>query len=262
MLIPAIMRSHDRVPESLRQVTGLGRLVSVYRKGWFDKALHLILYGGYWVMCLFILGSGATSKSNWTGINLLIMGCLIAAGVYWTWRISLWWKKTIGVYEEGIAVAQRRDLKSYRWDDLAWIKMLNLVTTVNFISSRYRRCEISPFEGESFTVTNGVAAGPEFYDVVERRTFPYFWRAAAEAYNSGEWVNFGPIRVSKTMGLEICGKKFDWNNLGPVAIRNGTIYVAPVKGKWFGTKSVSAHRVHNLSVCMKLIQDLIQKRWV
>ena len=27
------------------------------------------------------------------------------------------------------------ELKAYRWDELAWIKMLNLVTTVNFISS-------------------------------------------------------------------------------------------------------------------------------
>ena len=256
------MDKQDRVPKGLRQVTELGRLLSVYRKGWFDKALHLILYGGYWVVCLFILGSGATSKSNWTGTNAFIMGCMIAAGAYWTWRVSMWWKKTIGVYEEGLAVVQRGELKSYRWDELAWIKMLNLVTTVNFLSSRYRRCEISPVAGESFTVTNGVAAGPEFFDAVERRTFPYFWHAAAEAYNSGEWVDFGPIRISKSSGLEIRGKLFDWNNLSPITIRNGTIYIAPLKGKLFGTKSVSAHKVHNLSVCVKLIQDLLQKRWV
>src|SRR5436190_1202641 len=42
------MRRHsDTLPDELRPVTGLGNLVSVHRKHWFDKALHLLLYGGY-----------------------------------------------------------------------------------------------------------------------------------------------------------------------------------------------------------------------
>jgi len=251
------VKNDGEIPEQLRlAVAAMGNLVSVHRKHWGDKAVHIALYLGYWVLFLFLL-SGGLSKSNWNGTNFFIMGCLAAAGVYWTWRISMWWNKTIALYDKGMVVLKSSRLESYRWDEIAWIRILNLVTTVNFVSSRYRRCEISPFSGEPFTVTNGVAAGPEFFDAVVQYTFPHFWRTAAEAYNSGGWVDFGPIRVNKSLGLEIAGKRFDWDNLGPITIRNGTIYIAPQKGKFLGTQSVSADRVHNLSVCLKFIQELI-----
>jgi hypothetical protein len=210
----------------------------------------------YWAFCLVVLPRTRIG-ARWSVGEFSIIAGFVAAGGYWTWRISMWWRKTIAVYTEGIVIVRSGKTRVYKWEELAWIKMLNLVTTVNFVPSRYRRCQISPLSGNPFTVSSGVAAGKEFYDEVVRYTFPHFWRMAAEAYNTGGWVDFGPIRASKSLGLEISGKRFDWKELGPIKIRGGVIYVSPQKGRLLGARSVSAHRVQNLSVCLRFIQELM-----
>jgi len=186
------------------------------------------------------------------------MACFIGAGAYWGWRISTWWRKTIGVYADGLAFVEGGETKVLKWTDLAWIKMFDLITYIHGVrSSRYRRCEIAPGVGEPFSINSGVAADGEFYDQVARGTFTHFWRLAAEAYNAGDWVDFGPIRINKSLGLELGGKRFEWNELAQITTRNGRIQVVPQRGKFTGTRSVAAHRVRNVSVCLRFVEELL-----
>src|SRR5258708_8931082 len=173
------MKNRD-LPIELRSITGLGEVVQVYRKHRVDTFFHLACFAGYWVACAIIFPNVKLGQ-HWTGVDFFIIACLIGAGGYWGWRISTWWRKAVGLYTEGLVFAEGHRIRVYKWEELAWIKTYDLTTYVNFVPSRYRRCEIAPFSGEPFTVNSGIATGSEFYDQVVRHTFTHFWRLAADA---------------------------------------------------------------------------------
>jgi hypothetical protein len=253
-MAPSEAKSVGNLNDPFQSDHGLGNLIKVHRKPAFDQYFILTLFIGYWIASALLLLNFMRGGGHTTTVVGIFVLVFVGGGAWWGWRISTWWNKAIGIYEGGMVYVDRRGSRVIRWDEVSWIRVLNLVTVTNVGYSRYRKCVVAPLEGEPFLVTTGLTKDTTLFDDLQRFTFPYMWERAVAIYEAGAWVDFGPIRINKALGLEMSGDQFEWENIAAVKVVNGSLRLTPNRGKLFGEKEVLASRIKNVSVLLELLR--------
>jgi hypothetical protein len=182
---------------------------------------------------------------------------LFLAGLAAGWWAYSNWGKGVAVYEQGLAVLDRKGLRLWRWGEIVSMTAAVSRPFVGGISTgmthSYRLINRQNQRLIFGDVTDHV---DELARLIQAAIFPGLYERAGRQYNAGEQLVFGPVTIGKG-GIQIGNKAFAWVEVQQVSIRQGLLKVSKKEAEWFGAASAPASRIPNLEVLLNIIQQVV-----
>jgi len=258
-----------QLPEAFSSVFGLGTPVA------FFPASRGARWGNLIAGLLFLFGSFAavvfgafTTYANYqrygpavigqdlgTPLIIAAIAFVIGAGTLWTAYRN--WNRAVALYSSGLAYNDNKGLQTWRWEEVD-----------QFLSAITRHYTNGVYTGTTYVYTlrkadntklvfdNRLNKVQDLGPLIERAVTPTLYKRAADAYNAGQTVTFGPIAISKE-GVTIGKKVYPWAEVAQVSINQGFVQVSKKGGGWFSGASASAATIPNLNVLLSIVDQII-----
>ena len=182
---------------------------------------------------------------------LLLLG--LAAG----WSAYVNWSKGVAVYDRGFAVRDRKGIRPWRWEEVVSLTAAvtrhytnGIYTSTTHVYTLYNR------QNERLAFNDIYVKVEELAKAIEEHIFPLLYGRAADQYNTGQLLVFGPVAVSKA-GIQIGKKTYPWQDVKEVSIHQGILKVSKKDGGWFSGASASAALIPNLRVLLTIINQVV-----
>ena len=258
------------IPDSFSEVFGLGAPVAVYpaKKGsrWGSLIFMLILFAGVGVALLwgaynaytrYLKFGPAIVVSSLTG-PWILAAVLFVIALLLSWNVFSNWKKAAVVYQDGFAYRDRKGLRTWRWNEFL---SLTSAVTKHYTNGIYTgTTHVYTFlkkDGEKFAINDTIDNVEELADRIRKNIFPLIYEECAAAYNQDRACVFGPVKLSKTNGIQIGKKIYPWDEVEQVAIQKGTLSVKKKGGGWFSGATATASSIPNLEVLLMIIDQVV-----
>jgi len=255
-------------PEAFSSLSSLGGLIETFllRKGrrwaWLVAALILLTASAgvkiYGITLAYLgwkrYGAAVVGESLFWPLVVaagLFLSSLIFAGVAYAN-----WIKAIVLYQSGFAYKDRRGLHPWRWRDVAALRIM--VTRHDIFGIHTGTTHAYTLEnrsGNRLALNDGFSRVEELARVIEENTFSLLFEQAAQQYNFGRNLTFGPVMVNKA-GIQVGRKSYDWGDVQQVSIQQGILTVLKKGGGWFSGASAAASNIPNLRVLLNVIDRL------
>jgi hypothetical protein len=167
------------------------------------------------------------------------------------------WKKGVAVYDRGFAVRDRKGIRIWRWEEIVSLTAdvtrhhtAGIYIGTKHVYHLYNRQNQHLVLGDLYTKMEELA------EVIQDAIFPILYDQAAQKYNSGQWLIFGPVAISKA-GIQIGNRNYPWTEVQQVSIQRGILKVSKKGGGWFSGASASASVIPNLNVLLALIYQVV-----
>jgi hypothetical protein len=255
-------------PEALSSQSGLGGWIETFplRKGrrwaWLVAALILLVASAgvkiYGITLAYLgwkrYGAAVVGESLFWPLVIaagLFLSSLIFAGVAYAN-----WTKAIVLYQNGFAYKDRRGLHPWRWRDVATLRMAVTRHDVFGIHTGTTHAyTVENRSGNWLALNDGFTRVEELARVVEENTFPLLFEQAAQQYNFGRNLTFGPVMVNKA-GIQVSRKSYGWDEVQQVSIQQGILKVSKKGGGWFSSARAAAAAIPNLRVLLNVLDRL------
>jgi Tfp pilus assembly protein PilZ len=263
------MMDTPQFPEAFASVIGLGApkryfpIKNLNRAGsltafliFLTGSILVFLYGLYSTYVAYQKHGPAmiADKLVWPVIIafvLLLLG--LAAG----WSAYANWKRGIALYDQGFAVRDRKGILSWRWEDVAALTAAvtrhytnGIFTGTTHLYTLYNR------QNERLVLNDIYVKVEELAKAIEECIFPLLYGRAADQYNTGQMLIFGPVAVSKA-GIQIGKKTYPWMDVKQVSVQRGILKVTKKDGGWFSGASAAAASIPNLRVLLAIIHQTV-----
>lgn len=259
-------------PQSLfKDVFGLGPRIRIYAKKnsarWRGVIIGLIFCGGG--LASFLIGGiyvlyninrfgpavQARSIENYLipavmiGLTMLVIGLLTLLSTYRNWKLAA------GIFRDVFALSDNKGLHHFRWLDVS--------TMTSAVTKHYRNgiytgtthiYTIVDRQGKKAILKDSLPKVEEIAKAIEDGIFPHLYKAAAEKYNAGESIGFGPITLSK-VGIKIGKNSYAWDIVGKITVEKGYIKAAQKDGGWFSGASIPVASIPNFSVLLAVLNQ-------
>jgi hypothetical protein len=259
---------NSQIPETFNSVMGLGapkeyfKVKEINRIGSLVTSIVLIVGAG------IVLLYGVYEAYTWSQqygpamIDDKLIGPLVAAGIMLLFGVLMGgsayanWNRGVMVYERGFAYNDRKGIQMWQW--------INVVSITAAITRHYHN-GIYTGTTHVYTIFNNQNEKLVLNDVfkkvedlarnIEQGIYPTLYERAAQAYNSGQTLTFGPVAISKG-GILIGKKTYPWTEVKQVSVQNGYVKVSKKDGGWFSGASASAAFIPNLKILLSIINQV------
>ena len=182
---------------------------------------------------------------------LFALGVLAGVGAYVSWN------RALAIYEKGLAVRDRKGIESWRWEEIA---SLRAAVTRHYTNGIYTGTThvytLLNSQGKRLVLNDVFIKIEEVAKTIEQNIFPLLYGHAADDYNGGQTLTFGPVAVSKG-GILIGKRTYPWKDVKEVSIHQGILKVSKKDGGWFSGASASASSIPNLRVLLTIINQVV-----
>ncbi len=250
----------------------LGRMIESFpRRGkglarWGNLLLALIgiggaagaaVWGGYAVYQRYYLhGPAILTRSLIApialGILLLIVG-LFAARSAWTG-----WKTSAVLYEQGVKISNRKGMFSACWTDLASIRArITQRTWLGIPIGVSHTYLLTRTDGERWLLGDEIEGVDRLGETIREKTTPLIFTRNLAAFQQGSTLDFGPLRINETDGMEYDHKTYGWDTLGESSVNDGML-VIPVRPKKGEPKTIriQAFDIPGLDVLLSILDGM------
>ena len=257
-----------QIPEAFNSAIGLGNSRGYFPvkglKRWGSLVIFLILLSG--ALLVFLFGvydtymawqqhGPAMIDDKLTG-PLVISFILFAFGLLAGWSTYANWNKGVAAYERGFAYNDRKGIQIWRWEDVVSMKTAitrhytnGIYTGTTHIYTLYNRLNQRLVLADSFVKIEELAKN------IDQSIFPLLYGRAADQYNAGQTIVFGPVAIS-IAGIAIGKKTYPWTDVKEVSIHQGILKVSRKDGGWFSGASAAASSIPNLRVLLGIIDQV------
>jgi len=255
-------------PEAFSSLSSLGGLIEIFplRKGrrwtWLVVALILLTASAgvkiYGITLAYLgwkrYGAAVVGESLFWPLVIaagLFLLSLIFAGVAYSN-----WIKAIALYQNGFTYIDRRGLHPWRWRDITALRMA--VTNHDILGLHTGTTHAYTIEnrsGNRLALNDGFSRAEELARVIEENTFSLLFDQAAQQYNVGKNLTFGPVMVNKA-GIQVGRRSYGWGEVQQVSIQQGILKVSKKGGGWFSGAREAASNIPNLRVLLNVIDRL------
>ena len=261
--------SNLQISEAFLPVIGLGARRGYYpvkgRKRWGSLVFFFILLAGALLVFLYGIYStymaiqqhGPAMIDDKLPVPLSLAFILFAFGLLAGWNAYANWNKGVVAYERGFAYNDRKGLQIWRWEDVVSMKSAitrrytnGIYTGTTHVYTLYDHQNRRLVLSDSFGKVEELAKG------IDGNIFPLLYGQAANQYNTGETIIFGPVAINKT-GIVIGKKTYPWTEVKQVSLHRGVLKVSRKEGGWFRGARAAASVIPNLHVLLAIIQQLI-----
>jgi hypothetical protein len=182
---------------------------------------------------------------------------LFLLGIWTGWLAYANWNKGAVAYEKGFAYRDRKGIQAWRWEDL--VSQTAAVTrhyTNGIYTGTTHVYTLFNREGTRLVLNDSLAKVEELAALVEEGSFPLLYEKAAQLYNTGQTLTFGPVAISKA-GIQIGKKTYPWQEVQQVSIQQGVVKVSRKDGGWFSGASAMASTIPNLRILLSIIDQVV-----
>jgi len=260
-----------QLPEVFTSAFGLGAPTGYFPVGkssrWGGLIATIIFLGGGGLLGLFGLFY-AYSQSQQYGpavfMNHLIpfiifSGIAIVIGLISAWSTYTNWNKAVVLYTNGLAYNDNKGLQTWRWDevDQFFFSITKHYTNGVYTGTTYLYT-IRKQDGSKLAFDNkfGKNEIQQLGSSIEKSVVPFQYKRAADTYNTGQVVNFGPISISKA-GITIGKKTYPWQEVEKITLNGGMLKVAKKGGGWFSGAAATVSTVPNLTALLSIIDQVV-----
>lgn len=173
----------------------------------------------------------------------------------------IFWLKSIRVslHNDGISYRSLFGEKEMRWDAVERLGYEAVKRSINFIPvGTYYLFRLKDAEGKKMRIGNRVEHPAKLGQKLIEQTYQGLYRKTVDHYNTGEELDFGAIKVSRTAGIKIKKlfgyKEIPWDQVSSYAIQQGNFYVWRVGEK--RTSGWGLHHVPNAFVLLGLLNSI------
>ncbi|MDP2976784.1 MAG: hypothetical protein Q8N45_11315 [Anaerolineales bacterium] len=260
----------SELPQVFLLVSGLGEALEIFplRKlhRWAALILAVISLAG----SIGVLVYGMyLADISWQRYGAAVVGetlfwpLVFAAGLFLLSIVFAWityanWGKAIALYQNGFAYNHPGGLQSWRWKDVAALRMA--VTRHDLFGINTGATHVYSVEnrnGSRLALNDAFSRVEELARVIEEKTFPALFEQATQQYNAGQTLTFGPVLVNKT-GIQISKKNYAWGEIQPVTVRRGYLHIARKEGGLFSGAKTALASIPNLRVLLSLISQVVR----
>ena len=111
-------------------------------------------------------------------------------------------------------------------------------------------------QDQRVVLSDSLARVEELAKLIDQGIFPNLYEIAADKYNTGQTLSFGPVAISKA-GIAVGKKTIAWSEVKEVSIHLGFLRVSRKEGGWFSGARASAGTIPNLRVLLAIIQQVV-----
>ncbi len=218
--------------------------------------LALLTYGVYSAIEAYNLhGLSVLGDKLGTPALAALFILLLAAGAGWLAYSN--WNRGVGLYERGIAVRSRKGLQIWHWTDIQSIKVsVTRHYTNGIYSGTTHEYTLLDKQNQKLVLSDVFKKVEELAEAIEQGVYPLLYPVAAEEYNNGRMLNFGPVNIDKA-GLQIGKKCFPWNTIKEVSVKQGYLRVAPQGGGLFSGASIGVAFIPNMHILLSIINQVV-----
>ena len=258
-----------QIPEAFNSVIALGPSRGFFpirkRNRWGSLIFCLILFSASLVVLLFgvydtymaYLQHGPALIDEKLPIPLVIAIVLFAFGLLVGWSAYAGWNKAVVLYEYGLAYLDRKGLQVWRWEDVGSMKSaITRHYTNGIYTGTTHIYTIANRQNQRLDLSDSFTKVEELAKVIDESIYSFLYEQAAEQYNSGQAIVYGPVAISKT-GITIGRKTYPWMDVKEVSIQRGILKVSRKEGGWFSGASASAAAIPNLRVLLSIIHQVV-----
>lgn len=262
--------AHVVIPAPLQPVTGLGDPVRVYRQGDLSKAGSVVccvagagvaLGIAYWGLVAYPGAYPAVARTN-VPIIVGAGAALLLGMLFWAWRIHARWSEAAVVYRDGLAHYDGNAVRTFPWHEIEAITMrvVEYRTYGVIKTGTDRRYTIVSQGGDKVKLGNTLSKVEELYNQIRAGVFPHQLARVRAAFDGGQPVAFGPITISRAVGLQVGKKSHAWDEIARILLNEGQVQVKLKKGGPFAGLSVPVERVPNLDVFLALVAEVAKEQ--
>ena len=190
-------------------------------------------------------------------VPVIIAIVLFLLGILAGWSAFDNWNKGVLLYGQGFALRSRKGVKTWRWDEI--VSMTAAVTrhyTNGIYTGTTHAYTLFNRQSEKLVLNDIFKKVEELAEAIGQNLFPLLYERAAQEYNEGKLLTFGPVTTSKA-GIQIGKKVYPWTEVKDVSIHQGTLKVSKKDGGWFSGATASAAAIPNLRVLLAIIDQVV-----
>jgi hypothetical protein len=219
-----------------------------------DKvALGLVIaFALFNIWVLYITLSGGIVKGR-----LLLLGLVLISvfGLWVAWLLSV----RVSLHENGISYHSLFGSKEMLWDEVYRFYYSALKRSINFIPvGTYYSFKLRSSNGQWLSFGNRLEKPEQLGSRLIQLTYPTLFQKCASHFDSGVDVEFGPVRLSRSGGIQIKKLfrvvKIPLDSVAEYRIEEGSLYVFRVGQN--GTTSVSIRQIPNVFVLVGLLDSI------
>ena len=261
--------NNPQIPAVFISIIGLGAPRGYFPvKGWnrwghlvfffilLAGALLVFLFGIYDTYTAYQQHGPAMIDDKLTG-PLVIAFILFAFGLLAGWGAYANWNKGVAAYERGFAYNDRKGIQIWRWEEV--VSMTSAITrhyTNGIYTGTTHIYTLYDRQNQRRALSDSFGKVEELANYIDQNIFPLLYGRAADQYNTGQTIVFGPVAISKA-GIVIGKKTYPWTDVKEVSIRQGILKVSRKDGGWFSGASASAATIPNLRVLLTIIHQVV-----
>jgi hypothetical protein len=260
---------NSSLPETFRSVIGMGELKGYFPvKKWnrwgslavliifLTAALVVLLFGIYNTYIAYQKHGPAMIEDKLT-TPLVIAFILFSLGLLAGWRAYVHWTMGVVVHERGFAYNDRKGFRVWHWEDL--ISMTSAITR-HYTNGIYTgTTHVYTFinrQNQRLVISDSISGVEALAKSIDENIYPMLYAHAAEQYNAGQEITFGPVMISKA-GIAINKKTYPWTEVKEVSIQRGFLKVSKKDGGWFSGASAATGVIPNLRVLLSIINQVV-----
>lgn len=236
----------------------LGNALGAYR---IRRLLVTVPVTVWLFSCLLIL----TGFDLWTTGDGKLVGWVVLIGVTALFVVSIVWLLSVRValYEQGIRYVSILGSKETRWAEVERFYYSAIKQTVwyGFIpipTGTHYRFALIDSHGQKISFGAGIERGEELGKKLVEMTLEALTAKAAERFNSGVELDFGPIGMDKVSGLKVKGwfkfKEIPWDDVVDYSIDKGHFFVWRRGQK--RTRGTPIQKIPNAFVLLALLDGI------
>jgi len=261
--------NNPKIPDVFHPVFGLGTPRGYFPvKNWnrwgslflfilFIVGALLVFLLGIYDTCVATQQHGPAMIDDRLTVPLAISIILFILGLLAGWKAYANWNKGAATYERGVAYNDWKGLQVWRWDEV--VSMTSAITshyTCGIHTGTTHHYTLSNPQKQRLVLSDSISHLEELANEIDQNIFSLLYGPAADQYNAGQQIAFGPVAISKG-GIALGKKTCPWADVKELSVHHGVLKVSRKQGGWFSGTRVSTAAIPNLRVLLAILQQVV-----
>jgi Family of unknown function (DUF6585) len=257
------------VPEVFSSITSLGEPIRIFKQSTGSKIGNILLLLFFMASgTLFIyfglhnyLAPNGVASTNSSIIEIVIGLLLFLIFFYLLWKSLSKWGEAIVVYRDGFAYTEGDETIPTPWRDITSFTMRVIqIRYYGFIpAGTVREYKIETRSGKKIKLDSNLSRIEELITLIREQITPLQLEQYNQALDKGLIIQFGPVTVSRELGIQVRGDICPWAEIENITVANGEIFIRANKKGNFRGAHFSVHQVPNVDAFMIITSNLLQQ---
>lgn len=225
--------------------------------GWTAVAVSLVAALFAFGRALFAFQAyGPLAVQRWSSPPAYASGGFLVAGVVILFLGRGRGGRVVHQHERGLSIQRGRRGSALRWDDIRQVHTRSVRYGLGrFPWGRQDSLVLFTRDGRRFHLDQSLSDYDVLVETVKRNVYPPLLDAYTRAFNHGQSIPFGPLRLTPE-GIQNGRKILRWQNVALARLERGWLEALPADRRAGPKLRFAAWSIPNVDLCLQLIQEL------